>query len=55
MRSAGLQRQLLVLLAVAGLAMVGLAVASLVLLVAARGGTDWTAILPLGLALFGLL
>ena len=51
---AGLQRQLLVLLAVAALALVGLAVASLVLLIAA-GGADWTVVLPVGLALLGLL
>ncbi len=55
MRSAGLQRQIIVLLAVAALAMIGLAVAGLVLVIAVRGGPDWTAVLPVGLALLGLI
>ena len=55
MRSAGLQRQVIVLLAVAALAMIGLAVAGLVLVIAVRGRPDWTAVLPVGLALLGLI
>jgi PAS domain-containing protein len=51
---AGLQRQLLVLLAVAALAILGLAVASLILVIAA-GGADWTVALPAGLAFLGLV
>jgi DNA polymerase-3 subunit epsilon len=54
-RSAGLQRQVIVLLAVAALAMIGLAVAGLVLVIAVRGRPDWTAVLPVGLALLGLI
>lgn len=54
MRLAGLQRQLLVLLAVAALAILGLAVASLILVIAA-GGADWTVALPAGLAFLGLV
>lgn len=42
-------------LAVAALAMVGLAVGGLVLAIATRDGATWIAVLPVGLALVGLL
>ncbi len=54
MRLVGLQRQLLVILTVAALAIVGLAVAGLVLVIADRGA-PWVAVLPVGLALLALL
>jgi DNA polymerase III subunit epsilon len=51
----GVRKQLIMLLAAAGLAMIGLAIGGLALAIAARGGAAWIAILPVGLALVGLL
>ncbi len=55
MRSAGQQRQMIVLMAGAALAMIALAVAGLVLAIAIGGGPGWAAVLPVGLAFFGLI
>ena len=55
MRSAGLQRRVIVLLAVAALAMIALAVAGLVFVIGVHGGPEWIVVLLLGLALIGLI
>jgi len=54
-RKAGAQKQMAVLLASAALAMIGLAGAGLVVLSGGRGAGDWIAVVPFGLALFGVL
>ncbi len=55
MRPAGLQRQVIVLLAVAALAMIALAVAGLVFVIGVQGGPEWIAVLLLGPALIGVI
>ncbi len=55
MRSAGLQRRVIVLLAVAALAMIALAVAGLVFVIGVQGGPEWIAVLLLGPALIGVI
>lgn len=56
MRTSGVQRQIAVLLALAALVLTGLAAAGLALIVGyGRPGTQWTAVLPLGLGLFGAI